>query len=245
MRKIVKTPYIRNLVFLLCLVGILAIPRPAISQGTGNKIYLPYVSRVETLPSYVKVRPNSISYYDGYFRRHILGEIENTSTSPVTSIELLATFFDTSNTFIAEGRNNPYLNTLSGKDYTCFDLYIEEPEDFGTYNVRVSQQTKGGSVTSNLSVSDASGNYNNTEGWLEITGRITNNGNQVMDEIKLVITLLGSNQELLDCDYDYAIQPTLYPGGSSSFKVILQKRNAEVYIQQVGSFRIQVEAVGR
>lgn len=198
-------------------------------------VYLPLTLR-ETRPS-VRILNNHFAYIDTIGYLHIVGEVENDTSSYLRFIKIIANIFNSSGRLLDTDFTYTYLDNLSPGDRTCFHIVMEEPIGWSYYEFEPPVYSIEGNPLPNLTVFNDSGSYKSGLGWYEIVGQVRNDHGTRVEYVSPVGTLYNASNTVVGCDFTFVSSTHLDPGQASSFKMIFSGRD----YADVTSYRIQVE----
>jgi hypothetical protein len=235
----------RKWLTLLVISSLLWLPQARIghaapaAQDPPPNLYLPLVSQDSMTSVGLRILDNSSTYFDGYSRRHVVGEIENTGERAVKSVIVEADFFDNTGQLADQGRTTLYLRHLNPQDATCFDVYVTEAPGFSRYQVRLIGASTADQAAPGIALTMESIGVDDVTGGFLITGSVRNQETRSIEDVMVVSTLYDGQQKVMDCDYDYAVNAALGPGDSSPFAVYFLKRSLGDYSEMVRYYRLQ------
>jgi hypothetical protein len=212
-----------------------------LAQAEPPQIYLPLITN-RNVDASLQVLPGSITYFDNYFRRHVVGEVENLGDHPANAIQIDARFYDENDQLIEEGQNGIYLHRLAPRDHTCFDIFVVEPAGFSRFEVSASGYESSGQTYPSLAISNTSSGIDELTGGFTMHGTIQNDEPNELKDIIAVVTLYDGDEQIVDCDYNFALNSTLGPGDSSPIDVNFYSRIATDSYSTVRFLRFQMDA---
>ncbi len=206
----------------------------------GNSIFLPIIQQsVGGAPvGGAQILPNHTTYFDGYYRRHVVGEVENTSDRNLKSIQITVRFMSSSGEELSRNDNLTYLERLPAHEKTCFDVFVDEMDNWANYAVEISGYSTTPDLLPDLSITIDSAGPDVYYGF-HIAGSVRNTETVTVSQIGLVGTLYNADHQVMDCDSIDSDQPTLNEGEQSTFNLLFQKRGFGSDYDQVSDLRVQ------
>lgn len=177
--------------------------------------------------------------YEYSARLYVLGEVHNEFSTAISWPEVPITLYD-------EGQP-VYLNdewiarTVGSGDSVCFKHIVwSPPEEWDSFEFGTVTHW-GGTFAKrplNLSLSNLQGTYSPWSGDYVITGNVTNNESEIVENVRLVATLKNAEGQVVGCDeYNSPSSPNLYPGQTSPFTIMVYGWYRDY--SDVTSFRVQ------
>jgi hypothetical protein len=218
-----------------------------LAQLVQNAIYLPAIIKSELPtptpaptqqpPGSVYVLPNHSNYVTSWGSLHIVGEVLNNTSDPISWIKISANLFDSTGHLLDTDFTFPYLDNLAAGEKTCFDLiFSEPPADWSYYEFEPPTYSVDGEPLLNMNVFDDSGRYDPTDGSYEIIGQVRNDNSFRVEYVAPIGTLYNASGTVVGCDLTWVNSTNLDPGQTSFFKITFYGRD---YLDVV-SYRIQV-----
>jgi hypothetical protein len=210
------------------------------------QIYLPYISKQvpstptpttpSPMPTGVYVLPNHSSYVSNNYL-HIVGEVQNNTSSHLDFVKISAIIFDDSGRLIDTDSTYTYLDNLPAGDKTCFHILLEKPASWAYYQFEVPSYRTEGKPLPNLAVVNDSGSYDPTFGWYKIIGQVRNDHHTRIEYVQPVGTLYKASGVVIGCDFTFVNSTHLDPDQISAFKITFYGRD----YADVASYRLQVD----
>lgn len=223
-----------------------------ITSGCGNNNFCPNTSvtraqmavfLVKTfnlppieLPA-IRVLENHSAYVDASGYLHILGEVVNTSDNHLESIIVVVNVRNADGQLLATYDTDTILDRLPAGDKTCFDLTVQEPTGWHSYDFDPITEWESGAPLPKLTVSDLSSDHGTTYEWFEISGEVTNAHGRRVNYVRPVGTLYNGAGKVVGCEWTYVESTHLADGATSAFKMPFLGRN----YRDVRDYRIQVD----
>ena len=168
----------------------------------------------------------SHSSYLGIFGNyHVVGEVENKGTFPLTSFKITAKFYDSQGGLIDEDFANLMLDILPPGYKAPFHITyinIKEASKIESYVLEMDyvQTSKLPPVKLEFESQDS---YVDDDGWMHITGTIKNNGEDTRF-VEVIVTCYDENGEVSCVEYSFAEPRDVKSGQTASFEIVIPYR---------------------
>ena len=189
-------------------------------------------------PSGVFVLSNHSYYVDSIDYLHVVGEVQNNSNKNIRFVQVTAAFYNANGQLVDTEFTFTLLNTLPPGDKTCFNLSLPEPTNWANYEFAPVEYWDDAAPPLDLTITNDNGDYDNTFGWYEITGQVTNNESQRVEYVSPVGTVYNQAGTVLGFALTYVDSTHLNPDQKSSFDMLFVGRD----FKGVRSYRLQVDA---
>jgi hypothetical protein len=183
----------------------------------------------------VYVLPNHYAYGDRVDYLHILGEVHNGTGDHIRYVHIAADVYGSSGQFLTDDSTVIRLNSLPAGTSTCFQILLEEPAGWSSYEFEPPAYSTGGSVPPNLTFVEDSGSYDPAYGWYKITGTLRNDHGSRVEYAKIVGTLYDAANRVVGCGFYYG--PSLEPGEEKTFTMSFYSRD----YADVSRYRLQAD----
>lgn len=147
----------------------------------------------------VIVLPNDSSYVDKGHDLHIIGEVKNTGTTTVQYVNIKATLYTHSGVELEDASTYAAMKIIPAGDKACFEFVLPEPQAYGYYVFTDVNNLPPTYPLPTLVVSNVQAGYNPSHGFYEMAGKITNNGTEVMLNVRAVGTLYDGSGVVRGC----------------------------------------------
>jgi hypothetical protein len=218
--------------------GVQGAPR---AQDGQQAVFLPLVFN-RSGSGNLQILSGSSTYFDNYYRRHVVGEVENLGDEPVDSVLIDAKFYDDTGQLAAENQNGIYLHRLAPHDHTCFDIFVIETPGFTSYTLDVSRSLIANHFYPQLSMSNNNAWIDDSNSSFQVNGSVQNVDTQRVQDVLGVVTLYDADNKIVDCDYAYTNPSSLDAGESAPLAINLFSRSAVDSYSTVKFIRTQLDA---
>jgi hypothetical protein len=219
----------RSRIVLIFLILAAAISVPACGKFTG--ITTPLTTPQPSVLSTPITQPGDLviastnAFVDAYGTYHVVGEIDNNSSSVVNAVQLTIEIKDASGTSMLKGDDGnitpsaivyPMIYTLAPGASSPFDYTFDTTNGLpATYNVTISGQQNANANPAtlqweNILLTD------DESGWLFLTGKLVNTGNQWAHINGLAGAILDDSNKLLSANWTSTYTTELAPAGDSN-----------------------------
>lgn len=181
---------------------------------------------------------NHSYFVDSIDYLHVVGEVQNNSNKNIRFIKVSAAFYTANGQLVDTEFTFTLLNNLPAGDKTCFNLLLPEPTNWANYEFAPVEYWDDAAPPLDLAITNDDGDYNNTFGWYEVTGQVTNNQSQRVEYVSPVGTVYNQAGTVLGCAFTYVDSTHLDPDQKSSFDMLFVGRD----FKGVRSYRLQVDA---
>lgn len=162
----------------------------------------------------VQILPATVSMYlDANADRHVVGELQNTGTTNIESIQVDFAFFDSAGTQLGTDFTNSALARLSPGEKSSFHEVFTTPAGYDHYAASVSAMdapdVPNHNFTAGATIGPADAN-----GLRPITGTVRNDNTTDADFVNVVFTFYNGSV-VVNEDDAFVNDDTIAPGGSS------------------------------
>lgn len=151
------------------------------------------------------------------FGSFVIGEVRNNSAQPVEYVRIVASFYDTSGTFIDSAFTYAGIDTVNADELAPFQLGSTSIETFDTYELQVEASFADEPRPDAFTVRDARLREDEF-GWT-LVGQVVNETNTPMERVKIVATATIAGARIVGEDFTYAQLNTIPPGETSPFSI--------------------------
>ena len=222
-------------------------------DGFARQVFLPLVLRSPSLPPEptplpptptpeppapgVYILDNSSSYVDSINYLHIVGEVQNDTGHNLRFVKVTVNVFDNEGHLVATDFTYTTLRHLPAGEKVCFQVFVQEPENWDYYEFEDPTYWTDGQQLPNLTVLNDSGSYDAIFGWYQIIGQVRNDHGTRVEFVKPVGTLYDATNTVIGCHWTYVNATDLDPDQVSSFNMVCPGRD----YSDVASYRLQVD----
>lgn len=178
-------------------------------------------------------------YVDSVGSYHVVGEVENTGSTPLIFIRIAATFYDSANQVVGAGFAYAFIQVLTPGAKSPFEvIFTEETQvpKIHHYALNVNFQEAGAVKPLHLAITSHS-NYTDAIGILHIVGEVENQG-EYTEFVKVIATGYGENGQVVAADFTYTDPPHLSHGQKAPFNLMILSDRAPL----VESFTVVAES---
>lgn len=220
-----------RLLLLIVFVVTIDLPvAPALAAcPSGTCIYLPAINA----PSPV-VLPNHSTFSTSSYL-HIVGEVYNPSGQSLEFVQVSADVFNGAQ-LVATDTAYITLDVLPPGDKTCFDILVQKPAAWTSYQFEPVSASAATSHVPRLAVLGPSGAVGSF-GSYHIIGQVRNDEATTVKYVEPIGTLYNAAGTVLDCDLTFVNSTDLNSGQTSAFDMLFLSRASYA---DVASFRVQV-----
>jgi hypothetical protein len=180
----------------------------------------------------VQVLHNSF-YFESDKKIYIIGEVINNTNNSVTSVKVVVNFFDVNGHLVGTNYTYMWPLDLPAWEKGCFSISMQVPANWNYYQFEEPTYSISNTST-NLTIFDVSGLYNQENGSYQIIGQVRNDGNQYPTSVGVSGTLYNAAAVPVGCSHDP--KAGLNPGQVSSFLIYFWWRD---YVD-VTNYRLRV-----
>jgi hypothetical protein len=245
---------------LLALLASFQRPAPAVAGVLGAYSYLPLVLRQPTrtptqtppatatatrtptaastnVPAGVTILGNHSSYTDSIDYLHIVGEVFNNSGGPIRFVKIIVDLYNGAHQFIGTDFTYTWLSNLPNADRTCFDVLVDTPAGYASYEFEAVSYSGSSEGLPNLALLSPSGSVGSF-GYYHLIGQVRNDMEVQVKYVQPVGTLYTANGTVADCDFTFVQSTHLSAGQTSAFDIAFISRPSYA---DVTSWRLQVD----
>ena len=198
-------------------------------------VYLPLV--LKQPPPGVRILENHTAYVDSSGYLHLVGEVQNTTVEHLRFVQIHANIFDRSGQLLDTEFTYTHLDTVPAGEKTCFEVWLEAPVGWASYEFEAPTYWTDGDPLPNLTFFNDSGSYDPTFGWYEIIGQVRNDHGARVAYVSPVGTVYDTSGQVIGCEFTFVNSTHLDPGQTSAFEMTFTGRDYE----DVASYRVQVD----
>ncbi len=222
---------------LLIVAGSLTTPA-TIAQGPIYWTYLPLVQVPPPAPAWpVHVLSNHFAYQTSWGSLHIVGEVQNNSSTPIDLVKVIVDFYDANHHLVANDYGYVQLDDLAPGDKACFDVLVLPVPTYASYEFERPTYWTTTADALNLTLVDPSASYNASSGDYRIIGLVRNDGAVRVNYVDVVGTLYNASGIVVGCEGTWVNSNNLDPGQSSSFTLGFSGRDEA----DVATWRLQMD----
>lgn len=160
--------------------------------------------------------------------------LQNTQFNKVT-----VTFVDEAGTVVATASNYCYLDILIPGQKSSSDILSVSPPAAENYMLETSWKTTEEEPYAGIEIEDES-LQPYEEGWYQLSGQLTNGGNETMDMVIVVATFYDTSGNVVGVGFTCSGVSPLAPGETSSFSMLVDP----VIVHAMETYSLQVEGHG-
>jgi hypothetical protein len=165
-------------------------------------------------PSQVALEILSSSTYERYEWLHIVGEVLNEGSVPMSYVKIVATLYNAEGDVVGTGFTYTALDVIPPGGKAPFDLGTDEYAGFESYKLQV-QGDPGELGRQDLVILSHS---TATEyDWLHIRGEVSNTGSTDAEYVKIVATLYDAASNVIGVGFTYTELDVVAAGDTSPF----------------------------
>lgn len=187
-------------------------------------------------PAGVFVLGNHTAYTSSSGSLHIIGEVRNNTTQPISFVKISADVFNGAQ-LVATDFTYADIDPLRPGDHTCFEVLILNPPAYTAYAFEAPTYRESTAALPLLSVLGENHNLDSA-GDYHILGQVRNDTGATVTFVQPVAALYNSAGQVVDCDFTYVNSTNLAPGQVSAFD--LQFTGRESYADVV-NYHLQVD----
>ncbi len=153
---------------------------------------------------------------------HVLGEVENTGETPVTSVNITATGYDQSGNVLASSSTNADLTVILPGEKSPFDIVltrIDFEKDVYNYSLNIAF-SEASPVTRTLKILSNT-TYTDSAGIFYVDGTLTNTGTGITANVRVIATFYDSKGFVVWANEEYSEPHDILPGANASFEVLV------------------------
>jgi hypothetical protein len=237
-----------RLAYAFLLAGFVLIPLGVLAAQT-NLVFLPLALRgyplppettptpTETPPAQgVSILPNHTAALDSSGYLHLWGEVQNATGDHLRYVEINASFYDGSGALLDSEFTNTLLDNVPPGEKACFDLFIEEPAGWATYEFAAPVYWTDGAPLPKLALLNDRGSYDPDLDWYTITGQVRNDQGSRVEYVSPVATYYNAAGRVVGCDFSFLENINLGPGQTGSFEL----NSSTPLAAAIKTYRIQI-----
>jgi hypothetical protein len=215
----------------------------AVANTLDAPVYLPIVMRNASsgpsptpLPGVVLL-PNHSSYTNVDGGPVVVGEVLNSTGSPVQFVEIKASYFDGNGSLLETDWIYVWIDTLHVGEKGCFRISGNKAvPGLASYELTVVDFMPSSIPRPNLALLNHNGSHDNK--WYRVIGEVRNDEPQPIYDIMVVITAYDGNGNVFECDLTSTNPLDLDPGQSTPFMSLMSYRDD---YSAVDSYRVDVD----
>lgn len=188
-------------------------------------------------PSGVVILGGTSSYVDSIDYLHVIGEVQNNTSSNLQFVKITANFFNGTGQLVDTDFTYTYLDHLPPNTRTCFHLLLQQPAGWASYQFEAPTYSTTTQGLPNLVVLGDSGSYQPSLKSYKIIGQVQNNEAVQVRFVQPIGTLYNSVGIPIGCGFTFVSSTDLNPGQTSSFDMQVFGRD----YNDVVSYRLQVD----
>lgn len=189
------------------------------------------------IPGGVVVINNHTSYTTTPGRLHVVGEVQNNTSYTLQNVKVTAKFYNSSNQLLDTRSAFTFMNDLPAGNKTCFNISLDAPSGWKTYQFEPVTYLTNGEPLPNLTAYNISASYSSQYKYYRIAGSVRNNENVTVYDVRPVGTVYNITNRVIGCEFTLVSGYSLNPGASSSFEILFLDRD---YIDAT-TYRLQVD----
>ena len=172
----------------------------------------------------------------GYF--HVVGEVQNTLSTNIEYVEIIATFYDSSDTVIGTAFTFTYMDILKPNQKSPFDL-SSYPDEItpASYKLTVDYLTTSEQPLSGLAILSHTPSVDSL-GYHKIVGEVKNNADKEADFVQIVGTYYDSAGKVIGASYTFTNPEDLGVGDTAPFELSSYPRKINPT-----SYELQVQGI--
>jgi len=167
------------------------------------------------------------SYTDTINYLHIVGEVQNTTSSNIEFGRIVATIYNSSGGVIATDFTYTYLDILAPGEKSPFHVLSEMPPGFANYTLQTEYRTTSTPPNRSLTILSQSSNVDSI-GYLHIVGEVRNDSGHTIEFCEISGTMYDSGGKVVETDFTYTSISTLSPGQTSPFELLISSNRASL-----------------
>jgi hypothetical protein len=184
-------------------------------------------------PNTVSIVGATLTFVDSIGNLRVIGEVQNTTSTTVEFIKITAHFLNANQQPVGTGFTFTFLSRLSSNAKTCFQLIVQEPPGWISYQFEPVTYSPTNQTVPSLTILNHSGSVDPTFKWYIVNGQIRNDDPlQVNPEV--VGTLYNTAGNATGCFVSLGV-PTQNPGQTSPFTITFSGRD----YSDVATYRLQ------
>lgn len=162
------------------------------------------------------------SYVDSYGWLHVVGEVQNNGTVALNSVEITATFYNSSNTVVGTEYTYSDIDTINVEEKSPFEILFMED----TQVPKIDHYTLATDFTTTTTLTPAlemlsNSSYTDTDGWMHIVGEIQNNDTATANYVMVCATLYDSGGKVVLTGYTYTDPYDINSGDTAPFEIVM------------------------
>ncbi len=158
---------------------------------------------------------SDVSYTEGDYL-YIIGEVENTSNTPMEYVKLVATLYDDKDSVVGTESTYTILDVIPPGGRSPFEMMTSDWDGMTRYKLQV--QSSEGDLPETL-VSVVSHRQRIDGDYYHIVGEVKNEGGAPVEYVKVIATLYDEADKVVGVTYSYAILDAVPAAGKSPFEL--------------------------
>ncbi len=153
---------------------------------------------------------------------HVLGEVENTGETPVTSVNITAAGYDQSGNVLASSSTNADLTVILPREKSPFDIVltsIDFEKDVYNYSLSITFSEANPVIRTLKILSNTK--YTDSAGFIYVDGILTNTGTGIAANVRVIATFYDSKGFVVWVNEEYSEPHDLLSGAHASFEVLV------------------------
>lgn len=154
----------------------------------------------------------------------IAGQVYNNATSPLEFVRVTAVLYDENGTMLAEQGDFIAADVVEQGEFSPFEVVFLDGVPPGTARYELQANARYADFAAetfygpvNFAVNDSADFDDN--GFLVISGQVTNNGDERAGLVKIIVTVFDTEQRVIATDTTLVEAQSLAPGETSTFRV--------------------------
>lgn len=153
---------------------------------------------------------------------HVVGELQNTGTTNVRSVQVNLAMYSNTGTLLGTDSTYSEVSILAPGDKSPFELWFEPPAAYSSYQLSTGFSETTDPPNHNFTVV-VTNQYTDSSGYRHVVGQVTNN-NLASDFVQVIVTFYDNSGRVVAMEWDFVdtgSTSTLQPGQTASFEVVV------------------------
>ena len=161
---------------------------------------------------------SDVGYTDGLNTLHVVGEIRNDTNLDVGQMSIDISFYDANGNFITETQGKTMQKTLTPGERASFLVSLPHPEGMHDYSIKAVGRPAEPELLPQVTVIQVKA-YEDEVGFYHVAGIIENRGTIPVERPKVVATLYGRGDVVINVGFAYPDLDRLDPGQRAGYDV--------------------------
>jgi len=179
---------------------------------------------------------SSSTYVDAIHALHVVGEVRNDTGQSIQFVQIIATFTDADDAFLATGETFTRLDVLLPDMVSPFDLLLPSPPaGIAHSSLQTQWDPTSAAPLAGLTVLDGSRLTKDSIGYTHIAGQVRNDTGVAARFVEVIATFYSADGTVVDVAFTFTKLDTLQPGQTSPFELLARVPAS------MANYRLQVQ----